>query len=69
MFLLKKIIGSLLLPLPSCLLISFLGLFLLWRGKRELTGKVLVTIGLVSLAILSYGPISRSLNSASGLQV
>jgi len=63
MFLLKKIIGSLLLPLPSCLLISFLGLFLLWRGKRELTGKVLVTIGLVSLAILSYGPISRSLNA------
>ena len=63
MFLLKKIIGSLLLPLPSCLLISFLGLFLLWRGKRELTGKVLVTIGLVALTILSYGPVSRALNA------
>ena len=63
MFLMKKIIGSLLLPLPLCLLISFLGLFLLWRGKRELTGKVLVTIGLVALAILSYEPVSRALNA------
>ena len=63
MFLIKKILGSLLLPLPLCLLISFLGLFLLWRGKRELTGKVLVTIGLVSLAFLSYAPVSRILNN------
>ena len=63
MFLLKKILGSLFLPLPLCLLVSFLGLFLLWRGKRELTGKVLVTIGLVALAILSYGPVSRALNA------
>lgn len=63
MFLLKKIIGSLLLPLPSCLLISFLGLFLLWRGRRELTGKILVTIGLVSLAFLSYAPVSKILNN------
>jgi len=63
MFLLKKILGSLLLPLPLCLLVSFLGLFLLWRGKRELTGKVLVTIGLVALTILSYGPVSRALNA------
>ena len=63
MFILKKILGSVFLPLPLCLLVSFLGLFLLWRGKRELTGKVLVTIGLVALTILSYGPVSRALNA------
>jgi uncharacterized SAM-binding protein YcdF (DUF218 family) len=63
MFILKKILGSLFLPLPLCLLVSFLGLFLLWRGKRELTGKVLVTIGLVALTILSYEPVSRALNA------
>lgn len=63
MFILKKILGSLFLPLPLCLLVSFLGLFLLWRCKRELTGKVLVTIGLVALTILSYEPVSRALNA------
>ncbi|MBW1779679.1 MAG: envelope biogenesis factor ElyC [Deltaproteobacteria bacterium] len=62
MFLLKKIIGSLILPLPLCLLISFLGLFLIWRGRRGLTGKILVTIGLVSITFLSYYPVSRVLN-------
>ena len=63
MFILKKILGSLFLPLPLCLLVAFLGLFLLWRGKRELTGKVLVTIGLVALTVLSYEPVSRALNA------
>ncbi|MBL7205646.1 MAG: envelope biogenesis factor ElyC [Desulfobacteraceae bacterium] len=63
MFLLKKILGSLLLPLPLCLLVSFLGLFFLWGGKRKVTGKILVTIGLVSLAFLSYAPVSRILNN------
>ena len=64
MFILKKIFGSVFLPLPLCLLVAFLGLFLLWRGKREFTGKVLVTIGLVALTILSYEPVSRALNAS-----
>jgi uncharacterized SAM-binding protein YcdF (DUF218 family) len=62
MFLLKKIIGSMLLPLPACLLIAFLGLFLLWRGRREMTGKILVTLGLVSLTVMSYLPVSRAID-------
>ncbi|MBC8419567.1 MAG: envelope biogenesis factor ElyC [Proteobacteria bacterium] len=62
MFLLKKILGSFFLPLPLCLLISFLGLFLLWRGKREVAGKILVTIGLVALTFFSYDPVSNALN-------
>ncbi len=62
MFLFKKIIGSMLLPLPACLLIAFVGLFLLWRGRREMTGKILVTLGLVSLTVMSYLPMSRTMD-------
>ncbi len=51
------------MPLPFCLLISFLGLFFLWRGKRVLTGKILTTLGLVGLTIMSYNPVSRVLNT------
>jgi len=58
-FLIKKIIGSMLLPLPACLLIAFVGLFLVWRGRREMTGKILITIGLISLTAASYLPVSR----------
>jgi uncharacterized SAM-binding protein YcdF (DUF218 family) len=61
-FIIKKILGSFLMPLPFCLLISFLGLFFLWRGKRVLTGKILTTLGLLSLAVMSYNPVSRVLN-------
>ncbi|HIJ40765.1 MAG TPA: DUF218 domain-containing protein [Deltaproteobacteria bacterium] len=63
MFLLKKIIAPFLLPLPFCLLISFLGLFLLWRGRMKTTGKVLVTVGLVLLTVFSYFPVSRVMNA------
>lgn len=63
MFMVKKIIGSLLLPLPFCLLISFVGLFLLWRGKREMTGKILVTLSLISLTLVSYIPVSRVIDN------
>lgn len=62
MFFLKRIIGSMLLPLPACLLIAFLGLFLLWRGRRDMAGKILVTLGLVSLTVMSYFPVSRAID-------
>jgi uncharacterized SAM-binding protein YcdF (DUF218 family) len=62
MFILKKVMGSLLMPLPVCLLIAFVGLFLLWRCRRETTGKVLITLGLVSLTIISYLPVSRAID-------
>ncbi len=63
MFIVKKMLGSLLMPLPFCLLISFLGLFFLWRGKRVLTGKMLIALGLMGLTIMSYNPVSRVLNT------
>jgi uncharacterized SAM-binding protein YcdF (DUF218 family) len=62
-FIIKKMLGSVLMPLPFCLLVSFLGLFLLWRGKRVRTGKILTTLGLVGLTLMSYNPVSRALNA------
>jgi uncharacterized SAM-binding protein YcdF (DUF218 family) len=62
-FIIKKILGSVLMPLPFFLLISFVGLFLLWRGKRVFTGKMLATLGLIGLTIMSYNPVSRALNT------
>ena len=63
MFLLKKIIAPFFLPLPFCLFLSFLGLFLLWRGRMKTTGKVLATLGLVCLTAFSYPPVSRMINA------
>lgn len=51
------------MPLPFFLLISFAGLFLLWRGKRVFAGKMLTTLGLIGLTIMSYNPVSRALNA------
>jgi uncharacterized SAM-binding protein YcdF (DUF218 family) len=51
------------MPLPFFLLISFVGLFFLWRGKRVFTGKILTTLGLIGLTIMSYNPVSRALNA------
>ncbi len=62
MFVFKKIVGSLLMPLPFWLLISFLGLFLLWRGKRVFAAKILITLGLTGLTVMSYNSVSRILN-------
>ena len=50
------------MPLPFFLLVSFVGLFLLWRGRRVLSGKILTTLGLVGLTIMSYNPVSRVLS-------
>ena len=58
MFLLKKIIGPLLLPLSLCLEILLLGIFLLWFTRKQKAGKIAVTTGIVLLVVFSYGGIS-----------
>ncbi len=63
MFVVKKLLSSLLMPLPFCLLISFLGLFFLWRGKKVFAGKILTTLGLMGLLVMSYDPVARALNA------
>ncbi len=61
MFLLKKIISPLFYPLTLCLILMICGLFLLWFTKRQKSGKILVSVGVIFMAALSYGTISDSL--------
>jgi uncharacterized SAM-binding protein YcdF (DUF218 family) len=61
LFLLKKIVGPLFFPLPLCLEILLIGLFLLWLTKKQRAGKIVVSIGTVLLAGLSFGLVSDAL--------
>lgn len=61
MFLLKKIIAPLLFPLPLCLEIIIIGLFLLWFTRKQKAGKILTSIGVVILIFLSYNVVSSSI--------
>jgi len=54
MFLLKKILGPVFFPLSLCLELLLLGLVLLWATRRQKAGKILVTVGTLLLALLSY---------------
>jgi len=61
MFLLKKILTPFFLPVAFCIEILLLGTILLWFTRWQKTGKVIVTIGLIVLTGMSYGPISDAL--------
>jgi len=61
MFILKKIISAFLYPLPISLLISFLGLYLLWFTTKQRAGKILVSVGLVILTLFSYRVVADKL--------
>jgi uncharacterized SAM-binding protein YcdF (DUF218 family) len=61
MFILKKIISGFLYPLPLSLLLSFLGLYLLWFTTKQKAGKILVSVGLIILTLFSYSVISNKL--------
>jgi uncharacterized SAM-binding protein YcdF (DUF218 family) len=57
MFLLKKLVGALLMPLPFSLMLLILGLLLLWfshrHSRKQLFGKLFVSLGTVVLLIAS----------------
>ena len=55
MFLFKKIVAPLFFPVPLCLEILLLGLFLLWFTKKQKAGKIIVSIGVGLVIIFSYG--------------
>jgi len=59
MFLLKKIIASILLPIPLVLIISGFGLFLLWFTKWQRFGKLLVGFAVIGLLVMSSTPFSN----------
>ncbi len=58
MFIFKKIISQFFFPMQLCLGLSFIGLFLLWFTRKQRAGKALVSIGLISMTLLSYGAVS-----------
>ncbi len=59
MFLLKKIIGPLLLPVPFCSLLLIVGLILLWTARKQKAGRLLVSTGALLLILLGYGVSTR----------
>ena len=61
MFILKKIISAFLYPLPLSLLLSFLGLYLLWFTTKQKAGKIVVSVGLAILTLFSYSIITNRL--------
>jgi uncharacterized SAM-binding protein YcdF (DUF218 family) len=61
MFLFKKIVAPFFFPLSICLEILFLGLFFLWFTRRQKTGKIVVSIGVIFLAMISYSTFSNML--------
>ncbi|ENY6784986.1 MULTISPECIES: envelope biogenesis factor ElyC [Providencia] len=61
LFLLKKYIGSLLMPLPLLLIVGFIGLLLLWFTRWQRCGKAFATLSLVLITLLGLQPISDTL--------
>lgn len=61
MFLFKKIVAPFFFPLSICLEILFLGLLFLWFTRRQKTGKIVVSIGVILLTMISYVGISNIL--------
>ncbi|MFH1952213.1 MAG: envelope biogenesis factor ElyC, partial [Pseudomonadota bacterium] len=61
MFLFKKIVGPLLLPVSVGLEVMLLGLFFLWFTRKQKAGKIIVTIGVGLFAVLGFSEFSDSL--------
>ena len=56
-FLVKKILGPMLYPVPLVLAILLLGLLLLWVRRGSRGGRFLVTVGTGLLIAFSWGPV------------
>lgn len=61
LFILKKYLGSLLMPLPALLIIGLIGLILLWFTHWQKSGKCCVTLSLVCILLLGLQPVADKL--------
>ncbi|MGO1191529.1 envelope biogenesis factor ElyC [Vibrio casei] len=65
MFELKKILSSLLMPLPALLIIGFIGLFLIMFTYKRGTGCVFMFISLMGIFLFSFQPVTTPLLKAT----
>ena len=61
LFLFKKIVGPLFLPVPLCIEIMLVGLIFLWLTRKHKTGKVIVSIGFGLFVLLSHSAFTDKL--------
>ncbi|WP_194435873.1 envelope biogenesis factor ElyC [Vibrio fluminensis] len=61
MFELKKIVSSLLMPLPALLIIGFLGLMLIMFTRKQKTGCLVVLFSFVGIFLIAFQPVSSRL--------
>ncbi|MGL5992423.1 MAG: ElyC/SanA/YdcF family protein, partial [Aeromonas sobria] len=66
MFVVKKWLGQLLMPLPFSLSLLLLALLLLWFTRFQKTGKLLATLSLLIVTLMGMRPVSYEL--ARGLE-
>ena len=59
MFLLKKIVSGMLMPVPLVLELLIAGVLLLWFTRRQILGKALVTAGMLLLLLEGFGVLSQ----------
>ena len=60
-FILKKVMGILLMPLPVIVFLAVAGTVLLWRGRWPRVARALVTGSTVLLLVLSFRPLANVL--------
>jgi uncharacterized SAM-binding protein YcdF (DUF218 family) len=58
LFLLKKIVGLLFMPLSIILILFFAGMILLWFTHRQIMGKIILTITFLLFVLFGYGFLS-----------
>ena len=61
MFILKKIISALLMPLPFLLLVGIIGLCVLWFTRRKTLASVFISVSLLGIFLCSFQPLTTAL--------
>lgn len=61
LFTLKKYIGGLMLPLPALLILTGIGLLLVWFSRWQKTGKGIISASWLVLLLLSLQPVADNM--------